>query len=594
MASLISSTIWIRKGVAAQFPRRYDLNEKEMERVTQMAGDRLEQVKQELAQAQFEEEKVDIDEMIGGESDEEDNKKDEGEDGDKDWTDEDDSPEGMDVEMEDVSDDKKVEKIADELAEYNLENYDQETTKSVSMGVFSNVKGLQYYDNPSDDPYVTLNDLAEDDELEREELEIYPTDSVLVSAKTQDDVSQLDVYVYDASEENFYVHHDLLLPAMPLCLEWIDFTPAGIHTDDPDRKGNFVAVGTMDPEIEIWSLDVIDGLYPDAILGATNRQKVKSDEDDQAEEVSEPAQQVSKKKKKKKKAASHGPTAPASLISPTHHTSSILSLSHNRMVRNLLLSSSADTTVKLWDLNVEPVSPASTFTAIRSFDLHKDKVQSAQWNPKQPTVVLSGGWDGLIKIWDSRNCAEGVGVKVESDVECLRWDPFEDFVFLVTLDNGLIQSYDSRMLPKFGNKATDVQDRSKALWTLSAHDSSVSALDMSSTIPGLMVTGGVDKMVKVWNVDQKDGKPSLSMVTSRDLGVGKVFSVSFCPDEPATIAVAGSKASVQLWDLTTNNGVRSGFRDRLKQFTNFNVDEERTVGKGGVISVADEPQSEEE
>ncbi|EGG09780.1 uncharacterized protein MELLADRAFT_34179 [Melampsora larici-populina 98AG31] len=553
MASLISSTIWIRKGVAAQFPRRYDLNEQEMERVTQMAGDRLEQVKQELAQAQFEEEKVDIDEMIGGESDDEDNKKE-----------------------EDVSDDKKVEKITDELAEYDLETYDQETTKSVSMGVFSNVKGLQYYDNPSDDPYVTLNDV-QDDELEREELEIYPTDSVLVSAKTQDDVSQLDVYVYDASEENFYIHHDLLLPAMPLCLEWIDFTPAGIHTDDPNRKGNFVAVGTMDPEIEIWSLDVIDGLYPDAILGATNRQK-----------------QASKKKKKKKKAASNSLTAPTSLISPTHHTSSILSLSHNRMVRNLLLSSSADTTVKLWDLNVEPMSPASTFTAIRSFDLHKDKVQSAQWNPKQPTVVLSGGWDGLIKIWDSRNCTEGVGVKVESDVECLRWDPFEDFVFLVTLDNGLIQSYDSRMLPKFGNKATDVQDRSKALWTLSAHDSSVSALDISSTIPGLMVTGGVDKMVKVWNIDQKEGKPSLSMVTSRDLGVGKVFSVSFCPDEPATIAVAGSKASVQIWDLTTNNGVRSGFRDRLKQFTNFNVDEERTVGKGGVISVADEPQSEEE
>ncbi|EGG12443.1 uncharacterized protein MELLADRAFT_89001 [Melampsora larici-populina 98AG31] len=87
MASLILSAIWIRKGVAAQFPQRYNLNEQEMEQVNQMAGDRLEQVSQELSQAQFEEEKVDVDEIIGGESNDKDNKKEEGEDADKDWTD---------------------------------------------------------------------------------------------------------------------------------------------------------------------------------------------------------------------------------------------------------------------------------------------------------------------------------------------------------------------------------------------------------------------------------------------------------------------------------------------------------------------------
>ncbi|KAG0152153.1 hypothetical protein CROQUDRAFT_650229 [Cronartium quercuum f. sp. fusiforme G11] len=600
MASLISSTIWVRRGVAAQFPQRYNLDEKEMERVAKMAGSRLEQVKQELAQAQIEEEKVDVEEMIGGESDEEDDKmKKENGESESDWTDVEGSDETKDVEMADASNDKKVDRIADDLAQYNLENYDQEKPKNASMGVFSNVKGLQYYDNPDDDPYVTLNDLAEDNDLEREELEIYPTDSILVTAKTQDDVSQLDVYVYDESEENLYVHHDLLLPAMPLCLEWIDFTPAGIQTDDPNRKGNYVAVGTMDPDIEIWSLDVLDGLYPDGILGGANQQQDESnletdrlDLDESNQPASHQANISSKKKKKKKKRSTS--TAPTSLTSPTHHTSSVLSLSHNRMVRNLLLSSSADTTVKLWDLNVAPLTSSSTFTAIRSFDLHKDKVQSVQWNPKQPAVVMSGGWDGLIKIWDSRNCMEGVGVKVESDVECLRWDPFEDFGLLVTLDNGLIQSYDFRMLPKFDDKASNAVDRSKALWTLSAHDSSVSALDISSTIPGLMVTGGVDKKVKVWNVDKKDSKPTISMVTSRDLGVGKVFSVGICPDAPATIAVAGSKAVVQIWDLTTNNGVRSVFKDRLKQHANFNLDEKRTFGNAGVIGVADGQDSEEE
>ena len=71
----------------------------------------------------------------------------------------------------------------------------------------------------------------EDEELEREELEIMPTDNLLVVAKTEDDVSQLDIYVYDESEENLYVHHDLLLPAMPLCLEWLDFCPGRTTAD---------------------------------------------------------------------------------------------------------------------------------------------------------------------------------------------------------------------------------------------------------------------------------------------------------------------------------------------------------------------------
>lgn len=41
---------------------------------------------------------------------------------------------------------------------------------------------------------------------------------------------------------------------MPLCLEWLDFCPG--RTVGDGQRGNFVAVGTLDPEIEIWSLDV--------------------------------------------------------------------------------------------------------------------------------------------------------------------------------------------------------------------------------------------------------------------------------------------------------------------------------------------------
>lgn len=351
----------------------------------------------------------------------------------------------------------------------------------------------------------------EDEDLEREELEIFPTDNLLVVAKTEDDVSQLEIYVYDESEENLYVHHDLLLPAMPLCLEWLDFCP-GRSSDEDGKRGNYVAVGTLDPEIEIWSLDVVDGLYPDAILGPPPNEA-------QAAPVSSihdstPTDDGTGKKKKKKK-----PKKPKVVINAAYHVDSILSLSWNRSHRNLLASSSADKTIKLWDLSLPTSSPA-----LRSFDtLHSDKIQSVQWNPKEPTVLLSGSWDGTVRVFDSRAPDGGVGTKVASDVECLKWDPWEPAGFLVSMENGLVQSYDSRML----SSAKDPVE-SKAIWTLSAHDSSVSSLDINSKIKGCIVTGGTDNLVKIWNVEEQDGgKRHISLVASRDLGVVR-------PSLPAT------------------------------------------------------------
>ena len=239
------------------------------------------------------------------------------------------------------------------------------------MGAFSNVRGLQVQRDEADDPFVSLDAQKEDEADERAELEILPTDSLLVAARTQDDLSQLDIYVYDEAQENLYIHHDLLLPAMPLCLEWLDFTPApgeDAHGREIGRAGNFVAVGTLDPEIEIWSLDVIDGLYPDAILGRSASDRLAP------EPVAPP-----NGRKKPKKAKKPKPTK-----SDQFHTDSILGLSWNRTHRSLLLSASADTTVKLWD-----VSRPGTMGALRSFENHTDKVQTVEWNQTEPTVLAA-------------------------------------------------------------------------------------------------------------------------------------------------------------------------------------------------------------
>lgn len=212
-----------------------------------------------------------------------------------------------------------------------------------------------------------------------------------------------------------------MLPSFPLCLEWLDFppvtSPAAKSTADSPAKqfGNYIAVGTLEPEIEIWSLDTVEAMYPDMVLGRPDKT---------AAHVPVPAGTGKKKRKKTKHRAT----------SAAHHVDAVLSLSWNRTHRNLLASASADRTVKLWDLSRDPTvgGEGGEGGALRSFDVHKDKVQAVQWNSVEPTVLLTGSYDRTVRTFDSRAPDAGVVAVVGSDVETIRWDPWEAHGFYVS------------------------------------------------------------------------------------------------------------------------------------------------------------------
>lgn len=400
----------------------------------------------------------------------------------------------------------------DDLKEYDLEHYDEDVEKDkeegvgMGMGMFGNVKSLAYHDSNADDPYITMQENDDDDE-DREELQILATDNMVLAAKIEDEVAHLEVYVYEDDSDNLYVHHDIMLPAIPLCVEWLDL-PVGKTTVENDSRANFVAVGTFDPDIEIWDLDTVDCMYPNAILGKGGEGEGDKDK---------------KKKKKTKKSKK---------ANDNYHVDAVLALAANKSHRNLLASSSADKTVKLWDLN--------TTKCAKSYTHHTDKVCALAWHPKESTILLSGSYDRTVVAADMRapdDRAPRWGV--ESDVESVRWDPHDPNFFYISTENGVIHYHDARNAPS--NPAA-----SKPVWILQAHDESISSFDINPVIPGFMATGSTDKTVKLWNI-QPTGP---TMVVSRNLEVGKVFSTTFAPDEAVgfRLAVAGSKGTLQIWD----------------------------------------------
>jgi len=54
MSSMITTTAWVRRGVAAQFPSKYEIDEEEMGRISKLARMQLEEAQEGLSAAQDE------------------------------------------------------------------------------------------------------------------------------------------------------------------------------------------------------------------------------------------------------------------------------------------------------------------------------------------------------------------------------------------------------------------------------------------------------------------------------------------------------------------------------------------------------------
>ncbi|XP_002404279.4 periodic tryptophan protein 1 homolog [Ixodes scapularis] len=379
---------------------------------------------------------------------------------------------------------------ADDItAKYGLDTYDDEDDAPTAM---SSLAGLAMYASNADDPYLEQGD-DEESEEEVDDFTIRPTDNLITVARVDEQsCATVEVYVNNHHEDHLYVHHDIILPAYPLCIEWLSFDPA-----EESGAGNFVAIGDMHPIINVWDLDIVDTLEPAYKLG---------------------------KKTKKKKAKK--------VVAMKQHEDAVLSLSWNKQAKNLLVSGSADYKALVWDLSSGV--PTSCISA------HREKVQSVMWHPFEAYTLLTGGCDNAVKLWDSRNISAGCKTwTLDGEVEKVLWNHFDPFYFYASTDAGRVYGFDARM--------------DQPAFTLSAHTKAVSGMVLSAHCPGCLITASEDKSLKVWDV--LDHKPTF-VFEKENLKVGSVLALANSPDEPFVVAVGGDDkahgfAVVDLKDWTS-------------------------------------------
>ncbi|KAJ7961483.1 Transducin/WD40 repeat-like superfamily protein [Quillaja saponaria] len=352
------------------------------------------------------------------------------------------------------------------LEELDMEHYDEEDE---SIELFGTGVGDLYYPSNNLDPYLKEKDDEDSEELE--DMTINPTDSVIVCARNEDDVNLLEVWILEDSDSgdiNMYIHHDIIIPAFPLCTAWLDCPLKG------GERGNFVAVGSMEPSIEIWDLDIIDEVQPCMVLGG-----------------------ISEKKKKGKKKSSK--------YKKDSHTDSVLGLAWNKEYRNILASASADNEIRIWDVAAGKCDITMTH--------HSDKVQAIAWNCHAPQVLLSGSFDRSVVMKDGR-IPEHSGYKwsVTADVESLAWDPHTEHSFVVSLEDGTVKAVSGVSYnPSAPNLlATGSTDKMVKLWDLSNNQPSciasknpkagaVFSVSFSEDNPFLLAIGGSKGKLQVWD-----------------------------------------------------------------------------------------------
>jgi len=395
--------------------------------------------------------------------------------------------------------------VTEGLEEFDLENYDDDEDNQDGMQFFSVLKADGELARETD-PYLKGDP---DSESEDDFDEIKPEDPVFVAVSCEEDSCQLEVYVFDEDEANMYVHHDVMLNAYPLCVEWLSSAGGA-------SEGSFGAVGLIDHSIQIWDLEEMEPMEPAKVLGSAKKQKGKA-------------------KKKRGGASGLGGSGAKA------HDGPVLCLHGSAFNRNVLASGSADEILKVWDV--------SENKCVHSYSHHDNKVQCVRWHPTEQAVLLSAAFDRRLALLDVRQPGAAATTELPAEAESAIWSRHSPFECLASVDNGGVACFDVR---KIVSKADG-----QRLWTLAAHDVACTVVQDAPT-KNLLITAGLDGQAKVWNTASA---PSLAM--SKDLKAGPLFACQSSPEAPGLVCFGG-KCPV-MWDLSSEQLLVDAFGFDAKQ-----------------------------
>lgn len=192
------------------------------------------------------------------------------------------------------------------------------------------------------------------------------------------------------------------------------------------------------------------------------------------------------------------------------------------------------------------------------------------WHPNEAWLLSVASFDKTISMIDCRSVSIGKACDLRADVESTVWDPFQPYHLYASLENGQVICLDIRNMEQ-------IQDHSKRFnpyLQFQAHDKTVSAINFSASVKGMLATASIDQTVKVWDVSDlqsvrvDEGASVPKCIAYKSLNVGKLFTLKFSHDDPFTLAAAGDEGKVAIWESDEMEIIRNHFQENVYETSN--------------------------
>ncbi|XP_054903480.1 glutamate-rich WD repeat-containing protein 1 [Poeciliopsis prolifica] len=168
------------------------------------------------------------------------------------------------------------------------------------------------------------------------------------------------------------------------------------------------------------------------------------------------------------------------------HSQSVEDLQWSPTEATVFASCSVDQSIRIWDIRAPPNSMLSANEA------HSSDINVISWNRSEP-FLLSGGDDGLLKVWDLRQFKTGRPVASFKQhcgpITSVEWSPVDSSVFAASGADDVISQWDLSVEScDVGARVEGVKDLPPQLLFLHQGQSEIKEIHWHPQMPGVMIS----------------------------------------------------------------------------------------------------------